>query len=200
MVTVRRSQLGVAAYPLKWQAVEKIINAAPNTRDKLLLEVMAWGGLRRHEAAALRPRDVDAAGTRLEVRAGKGGIARTVPIPERLARDLERFIREGDLPSTKPVFGVSPRRINQIVAQAAELAKIRSPHPGIVTRGQGTRYHTVTPHLLRHALAHEFKRRGGSVSALQALMGHADPRTTMLLYGRLTVDDVADEVGRVMGR
>jgi hypothetical protein len=31
-------------------------------------------------------------------------------------------------------------------------------------------------------------------------MGHADPRTTMLLCGRLTVDDVADEVERVMGR
>jgi hypothetical protein len=31
-------------------------------------------------------------------------------------------------------------------------------------------------------------------------MGHADPRTTMLLYGRLTVGDVADEVERAMGR
>jgi integrase len=200
MATARRSQLGVAAYPLKWQAVEKIINAAHSTRDKLLLEVMAWGGLRRHEAAALRPKDVDVEGTRLEVRAGKGGIARTVPIPERLARDLERFVHEEKLPATKPIFGVSVRRINQIVALAARLAKVRSPHPGIVTDGQGTRYHTVTPHLLRHALAHEFKRRGGSISALQALMGHADPRTTMLLYGRLTVDDVADEVGRVMGK
>src|SRR5947207_40490 len=178
MATSRRTQLGVASYPLKWQAVEKIINAARSTRDKLLLEVMAWGGLRRHEAAALRPKDVNTEGTRLEVRAGKGGIARTVPIPERLARDLERFVREERLPTTKPVFGVSARRINQIVAQAAELAKVRSPHPGIVTDGQGTRYHTVTPHLLRHALAHEFKRRGGSISALQALMGHADPRTT----------------------
>jgi integrase/recombinase XerD len=200
MTTARRSQLGVAAYPLKWQAVEKIISAAPSSRDKLLLEVMAWGGLRRHEAAGLRPRDVDAESARLEVRAGKGGIARTVPIPERLARDLERFIREEKLPATKPVFGVSARRINQIVAHAAKLAKVRSPHPGIVTQGQGTRYHTVTPHLLRHALAHEFKRRGGSISALQALMGHADSHTTMLLYGRLTVDDIAAEVERVLGK
>src|SRR5260221_5858652 len=148
MATTRRSQLGVAAYPLKWQAVEKIINAAPSARDKLLLELMACRGLRRHEAAALRPKDLDAEGTRLEVRAGKGGTARTVPIPERLARDLERFIREEKLPATKPVFGVRARRINQIVAHAAELAKVRSPHPGIVTDGQGTRYHTVTPHLL----------------------------------------------------
>lgn len=200
MATSRRSQLGVAAYPLKWQAVEKIINAAQSTRDKLLLEVLAWGGLRRHEAAALRPVDCDAVGTRLEVRAGKGGVARTVPIPGRLSSDLERFIREGKLARTKPLFGVSIRRINQIVARTATLAGVRSPHPGIATEGKGTRYHTVTPHLLRHALAHEFKRRGGSISALQALMGHADPRTTMLLYGRLTVDEVADEVDRVMGR
>lgn len=30
-------------------------------------------------------------------------------------------------------------------------------------------------------------------------MGHADPRTTMLLYGRLTLDEVAEEMKRVMG-
>lgn len=200
MAATRRSQLGVAAYPLKWQAVEKIINAAPSTRDKLLIEVMAWGGLRRQEAATLTPRDIDVESSRIEVRAGKGDVARTVPIPARLAKDLDRFVRENQLAKTRPLFGVSVRRINQIVAIAAAAAGVKSPHPGIKTDGRGTRYHTVTPHLLRHALAHEFKRRGGSISALQALMGHADPRTTLVLYGQLTVDDVADEVERVMGQ
>jgi hypothetical protein len=31
-------------------------------------------------------------------------------------------------------------------------------------------------------------------------MGHADSHTTMLLYGRLTVDDIAAEVERVLGK
>jgi integrase len=199
MPTTRRTQLGVAAYPLKWSAVEQVINAAPKTRDKLLLEVLAWGGLRRHEAASLRPLDVDSDTSRLEVRFGKGRVARSVPVPTRLISDLARYIREKRLSPGGPLFGVSIRRINQIVADTASAAGVRSPHPGVITNGKGTRYGTVTPHLLRHALAHEFKRRGGSISALQALMGHADPRTTMALYGNLTVDDVAAEVERVMG-
>lgn len=166
MATARRSQLNVAAYPLKWAAVERLIEAASTTRDKLLIEVLAWGGLRRHEAAALAPQDIDAASSRLEICAGKGGVTRTGPIPSRLAKDLEQFVREQKLPRTRPVFAVSARRINQIVADPAEAAGVTSPHPGIVTDGKGTRYGNVTPHLLRHALAHEFKRRGGSIGAL----------------------------------
>src|SRR6185503_21043786 len=97
MPAKRRSQLGVAAYPLSWPAVERLINAASSTRDKLLLEVLAFGGLRRAEAASLRPRDVDTAASRLEVRSGKGGVARSVPVPSRLVADLARYIREEKL-------------------------------------------------------------------------------------------------------
>ena len=52
--------------------------------------------------------------------------------------------------------------------------------------------------LLRHALAHEFKRRGGSISALQALMGHADAKTT-LIYTHMDSERIGAQ-GRMLER
>ena len=57
-------------------------------RNKALLKVMAYGGLRVSEVAALTTKDIRRESGRvvLEIRDGKGGCDRTVPLPDLRAR------------------------------------------------------------------------------------------------------------------
>src|SRR4051812_4324843 len=58
---------------------------AKRERDRLLLALMAYGGLRRSELLGLDWDDVDLSRRLLKVRRAKGGRQRTIPIPPALA-------------------------------------------------------------------------------------------------------------------
>ena len=66
--------------------VRKIINAAESLRDRCILKLFAYTGIRRAELASLDVRDVELKEHRIHIREGKGAKARTVPItPEQSA-------------------------------------------------------------------------------------------------------------------
>jgi len=50
----------------------------------------------------------------------------------------------------------------------------------------------VTPHLLRHWFAQEFRRQGGGLEVLRELMGHASITTTVDFYAVFSQDVVAE--------
>ena len=60
-------------------------------------------------------------------------------------------------------------------------------HPAIGQRADiihpNPRYRHISPHLLRHSFARNWKRSGGSLESLKRLLGHSSRRTTMDLYG-----------------
>ncbi|MCY3673308.1 MAG: tyrosine-type recombinase/integrase [Alphaproteobacteria bacterium] len=106
-------------------------------RDMALVSVMADGGLRRSEAAALEWRDIereaDGSG-RLTVRRSKtdqNAEGAVVAVTPAAMEDLDRLASmRGECEAAAPVFGVSDRQIARRIAAAAKAAGLGDGYSG----------------------------------------------------------------------
>jgi integrase len=177
-------QLKAAAYHLQLNEIKKIFFTTASFRNRCLLKTLFWAGLRREEVVKLDVRNVDFERKRINV-LGKGGKNRTIPIiDDELINDIKHLLggrKEG------PVFVVSNgkpiaiRTINRIVQMAGERAKIKNPNPKLKH---------INPHIFRHSIARYLKSRGFSAEWIQNFLGHASYKTTMDMYGTLSVDEM----------
>ena len=129
---------------------------------------LAYTGMRRSEALALRWVDVDLDNRILWVRAGKTARSRrTLPMAEPLAEALEALPRSSAwvFPSRADTQ-LDPRNFNRKFAEAATAAG----------------YSDVTPHGLRHGAATRMLESGIPVHVVSALLGHASVTVTLDTY------------------
>lgn len=191
---MRKKQLSNAQYPMKQNEVKKLLDSCLNIRDRLIIELMAFAGLRRGETAGLRVQDIDLASGRLNV-LGKGDRERTIPVDPKLIQSLVFFLcgrKRG------PVFlakrrdsefsHIGPDTINTVVAKAGNLAKLKNPNP---------RLKHINPHALRHFYARTLKGAGVRIETIAALMGHADIKTTLQEYGNQDIEDIQKELAAI---
>jgi len=171
LIKLKKAPRQIAQRILAEVDIAMLIRAARPGRDRLLLEVAYFGGLRVSELVGLTwaqviPRENREA--QLEI-VGKGGKARQVLIPSRLAARL--LASRNDAPATAPVFAsvrrpgfpLTDRAINFIVKGAAELAGINP---------------AASVHWLRHAHASHAIDNGAPITLVSATLGHADLKTT----------------------
>jgi len=143
-------------------------------RDAAILELFYGTGLRLEEASALDLADLDLEQRRLQVRDGKGGKARLVPIGEML-----RSVLLGYLESVRP-------RLLQDVAQSALWLNYQGKRLGYATLGKTVRRYgqkagiECTPHALRHAYATHLLEGGAPLRLVQVLLGHASVLSTQI--------------------
>lgn len=178
-----RHQHKNSEFSLDSQQVQKLIEAAPTLRDRVLIQLLAYTGIRRAEACTVRLADLDFTRQRLLIRHGKGGKQRFVFIPSDMVQSLSAFTddrSEGYLFPGRNGRQMSLRNINHIVKKVGRLAGVDNPNP---------RHDHVTPHLLRHSFARNWKRAGGSMESLQKILGHASLRTTLDVYGTESLDE-----------
>ncbi len=135
-------------------------------RDRLLLALFAYAGLRRSELLGLDWQDIDLERRLLKVRKAKGGRQRTVPIHPALEPLFVEYlqVRAGD---TEPALFVGVqgrRRLSQTILTQMFLRYARAA--GVTERKR------VTPHTLRHVFASELLRAGANLRQIQELLGH----------------------------
>ncbi len=134
---------------------ERALLAAVDPREHLMVILAAYAGLRRAEIAQVHTRDV--LGDCLRVK-GKGGNVRMVPLHPALLATLTAI----------PVGFVFPGRIDGHLS------------PGYVGARLGT---LLGPGWSGHTLRHRFASRAYLVDrdlrAVQTLLGHSKPETTM---------------------
>lgn len=180
-----RQQMTASAYHLKPAEVKKLIIAAANFRDRCIIKTLYWLGLRRQELANLDVRDIDFQRKRVTVREGKGGKTRIVPIiDDEYLSDLKHLIgtrKEGPVFLSNQNKELSMRAINYIIEAIGEKAEIENPHPG--------RKH-LNPHLFRHSIARFLKSKNFSAEWIQNFLGHASYKTTMDMYGTISIDEM----------
>lgn len=119
----------------------------------------------------------------LEVRYGKGGKSRQVPVPNEARRALRPWLDErrekfGHRDNPALFLGrsgerLSTRSIQRAIEGAGKLAGVK-----------------VTPHALRHTYGRRWMEKGGDLVALQQVLGHANVQTTAG-YARPTSDFLA---------
>jgi site-specific recombinase XerD len=158
-------------------------------RDRLLLALMAYGGLRRAELVGLDWDDVDLARRLLRVRKAKGGRQRTIPIHPALAPLFAEYYATRVPLSNQALFvGVQGNRLHY-----TQLGQVFRHY--VEASGVGERKR-VTPHTLRHVFATELLRAGANLRQIQELLGHKHLDSTQR-YTRVNAHELRGAVKRL---
>ena len=134
-------------------------------RDRLILAVFAFAGLRHSELLGLDWNDVDFERRLLHVRKAKGGRQRKVPIhPALVPLFVEYLTVRGADPEPALFVGVQGGRLN-----STQLKHVFGRY--VEASGVGRRKR-VSPHTLRHVFASELLDAGANLRQVQELLGH----------------------------
>ncbi|MBL8918241.1 MAG: site-specific tyrosine recombinase XerC [Myxococcaceae bacterium] len=167
--------------------VEKLL-AVPNVetlvglRDRALLELLWATGLRRAEACNVSLYDVSFEKGTVFVREGKWKKDRVVPLPQRAADWLARYLRDvrPRLASFEDdgAFFLSEAGGRMSTGTLTQSVRAYLRQSGFKGRGSS--------HLLRHACATALLEGGADVRFVQELLGHASLETTQV-YTRVSI-------------
>lgn len=180
--------------------IQRMENAAPTERDKLILRLLADCGLRLGELLSLRGDDIwepKRGQFALKVR-GKGSRDRLVPLSPALYRRLRRYLAGRRADHHDRVFvslrkGADGRGAPLTESGVGQVIRILGREAGLDKR--------THPHLLRHSFATEWLRRGGNIVSLQRILGHADLSMITGVYSHLdSGDDYAAAMAVLMGQ
>ena len=140
-------------------------------RNRRVIFLMLYAGLRLAEVTALRWADVDLDAGVLVVRQGKGGKDRAIPIHPMLTVELRR------MGIGAPEQAVAGRTNGQAYTDPQALAHIfeRAIPRQAAKLGFKLRF---SAHQLRHTFATEMLRNGADLPSIQGLLGHASLETT----------------------
>ena len=149
---------------------ELLLAACRTTGDHAMLGCLFWAGCRRQEVVDLDIGSVDLGNGALLVK-GKGQHERLLPTARNLRTLLVEQLQErGSVPPDDPLFvnrdGVRP-----------STKSVNNWFRGLCKRA-GLQDHAYTPHACRRGIAQLMDAQGFSILAVQAFMGHEDPKTT----------------------
>ena len=145
-------------------------------RDRAILETLYSTGMRRSELMNLAVFDLDAERGTILIRQGKGKKDRMVPVGERAAAWIEKYLYEARpqlavgadegalfLTNTGEVF--TPNRLSQLVRNYIKHAELGK---------------TGSCHIFRHTAATLMLEGGADIRYIQAMLGHAELSTTQI--------------------
>lgn len=168
-VKLRPNRDSLAQRILEESEVARLIEAAPEGRNRVLLKLLYVSGVRVSEICGLKwcdalPRHD---GGQISV-FGKGGKTRTVLLKPRVWQQLLAI--QGEAKAADPVFrsrkgggALDASQVRRIVYAAARKAGLEQK---------------VSPHWMRHAHASHALDRSAPIHLVQATLGHASVSTT----------------------
>lgn len=184
--------------PLTHEELWALADHLPSPRDRLLVLVAGYCGLRWGELAALRWSDVDLASRRLRVarsyseEAPRGEMApvkdhqaRSVPVPAIVLEELAGY--------------GSGRRPQELVFPSASSTPLRNRNfrRDVFDDAVEALDLDITPHNLRDTAASLAIQAGASVVAVARLLGHESAATTLNHYAGLFPSDLDDVAVRL---
>ncbi len=168
-VKLRPHREGLAQRILEESEVARLIGAAPEGRDRVLLKLLYVSGVRVSELCGLKWCDTLARqeGGQITV-FGKGGKTRAVLLKPKVWQQL--LSMKGEAKATDPIFpsrkgggALDVSQVRRIVYAAARKAGLPR---------------NVSPHWMRHAHASHALDRHAPIHLVQATLGHASVSTT----------------------
>lgn len=176
-----------ARRPLEPEEMERLRDSCQTYKERALVEFMVSSGCRLSEVIGIRIDQVDWKRRSVKV-LGKGHKERVVYFSVRACLMLQEYIsrRKGGqtlfASSRTPYAPMSPRAVEKALQRIGERA-------GIARR--------VHPHILRHTFATAALKGGMDLTIIQRLLGHTDPKTT-LIYAELQPEAVRYAYERIV--
>ncbi|MFO7922580.1 MAG: tyrosine-type recombinase/integrase [Bacteroidales bacterium] len=144
-------------------------------RDRLIIEMLYFTGMRRSELVKLRNSDVDSAGMTIRVQ-GKGGKERHIPVGQSFSKTLREYMQKkvsefGTVSPPDPFFvtcsnkKLYPELVYRVVTGYLRLV---------------TSVEKRSPHILRHSFATHMLNHGADLNAIKDLLGHANLAATQV--------------------
>lgn len=166
-------------------------------RDRCIIYLLYWCGLRVSELVALRLPDVDLAAKLVTVQRGKGGKGRIVPCGDDLGQHLLAYLmaRPAASPDDNRMFVgsngaggfrhyLTPAGVSQMLERRCQAAKLRR----------------LSPHKFRHGFAMAFLNAGMDMSAVSKAMGHSTQAVTADRYAKWLTSGLSREYDEVRAR
>lgn len=185
-------------FPLTRRQIGKLLDNAPSVRDRAIISIMAYCGLRREEVASMSKDSVNYENKLITI-VGKGNKRRQVPLPDFVAQEIRWYIRtitgkktrsKWMFPAVKKKDGpICTQQINRMLSMTGKMARIQNPNPKLKS---------INPHCLRHTYARILKRKGVDLFSIGQAMGHSDPRSTEKHYGVPSVFEIKKRVLKAM--
>ena len=160
--------------PSRWNTIDKdtideMIFKTVKPRNRLMLELMARGGMRVGEVLKLTRNDVNE--RKLTLREPKSGrIQETVFIPQKVADRLKDYLKEKSFKPDDKIFPVGYEAVRAIVRKAGNAVGIK-----------------LRPHDLRRHAATHASRSGVPVEIVsKVILRHTNLSTTQRYLGKVT--------------
>jgi integrase/recombinase XerD len=149
--------------------IDEAIFRTLNIRNRLILELMARGGMRISEVLGLRPADID--GQKLLLHFPKSGRDQEIVfIPKKLSYRLQNYIRDILVPINQLIFPITYAGARKIVVKVGNMVGIK-----------------LRPHDLRRHAATYASRSGVPLEIVsKVILRHADLSTTQRYLGKVS--------------
>lgn len=169
-------------------------------RNRALTRVLFASGARAHELASLKRTDWDSARNTVIVK-GKFKRPRTIPLDEDAAGALGQYLEARDAVFVRPsgrryqewLFGRHDFTGNAgkspLPITTKTVWKVVTDAVAALPRALKSKYRGATPHDFRRYLATELLNEGMPLHQVQALLGHATPETTRVVYAAATPEE-----------
>ena len=158
-------------------------------RDRMIIYLLTYAGLRVNELSNLRIADIDLVMKRIRI-VGKGMKVRTIPISNILLAELQDWLMfRGEMAKNKPYVDHSPY---VFYSQRSPKFTVR----GIQTmiEGYSLSNKKLTPHMFRHTFCKwMLKATNNDIEKVRRLAGHSNVATTSR-YLKDSYSDLADAV------
>ncbi|MBU0460182.1 MAG: tyrosine-type recombinase/integrase [Nanoarchaeota archaeon] len=199
--TIIRKGHSRSQFHLTEEQIKLLIKHAEKLRDKLIIKLFAYCGLRRFELAKIKIEEINFETRKIRI-LGKKNIDRLATIfSDQLVEDLKLYHQyvlnnrpKGYLfPAVSSLNNnghITPTQINRIVAKAGQRAQLNNPVPELKN---------INPHILRHSCARILKDKGLSLEVVQKVLGHLSYKTTMDLYGTKSITEMDEELKEKIG-
>ena len=167
------------ARPSQWKILEKevideMIFRTENSRNRLILELMARGGMRIGEVLKLKPKNFE--DRKILINDPKSGKeAEVVFIPQKVADRLKEYIGSKGIEANERIFPITYPAARTVVKNAGKLLGIDLKphdlrrHAATYASRSGTPIEIVSKVILRHANLSTTQRYLGKISDLEAM-------------------------------
>lgn len=159
------------------EEVEKLIEAAPNIRYRMILVLLYSTGLRRTEASQLKIADIDSKRMVIHVHEGKNSRDRELPLTPKLLAELRDYWRACKV---KPRVYLFPTRFKAADAEERPITDKAVWHACRESARRSGLSKRFGPHTLRHTFATHLLESGTDLPTIQLLMGHQKLQDTTL--------------------